>query len=129
MFHERDEVRAVRAERDLRRRLVMQAQVSAGVAERIAPFLLMVQSAAGSEPAARDMLEEMGRQRLVGIGVMAAEAAKTGQLAVSEEECRDVMWATTDGMLWHRLVHERGWSQERFAAWLGNLWISLLSNP
>ncbi len=37
---------------------------------------------------------------------MAAEAA-TGQLAVSEEECRDVVWSMMDGMLWHRLVNER----------------------
>jgi hypothetical protein len=37
----------------------------------------------------------MGRQRLVGIGVMAAQAAKTGQLAVPEEECRDIVWSLT----------------------------------
>ena len=51
----------------------------------------MVQAAAGSRAAA--MLEEMGRQRLVGIGVMAAEAANTGKLAVTEEECRDIVWS------------------------------------
>jgi len=60
---------------------------------------------------------------------MAAAAAATGQLAVSEEECRDVVWSTTDGLLWHRLVHERGWSQDRFATWLGLLWIALLVDP
>ncbi|WP_260478652.1 hypothetical protein [Kibdelosporangium aridum] len=43
-------------------------------------------------------------------------AAATGQLAVSEEECRDVLWSTTDGALWHRLVEQRGWSEERYAA-------------
>lgn len=57
---------------------------------------------------------------------MAAEAAATGQLAVSEEECRDVMWSMTDGMLWHRLVNERDWTTERFAGWLGPLWAGLL---
>ena len=72
------------------------------------------------------MLEEMGRQRLAGIGVMAAEAAATGQLAVSEEECRDVVWSMTDGTLWHRLVQERGWTNERFAEWLGRMWADLL---
>ena len=57
---------------------------------------------------------------------MAAEAATTGQLAVSVDECRDVMWSMTDGVLWHRLVNERGWTNEHFAEWLGQMWVSLL---
>ena len=126
IFHERPEVLAIRKEPDLARRMMRHAAFSTRTAQRIAPFQLMVQSAAGADPAAAAMLEEMGRQRLAGIGVMAAEAAKTGQLAVSEEECRDVVWAMTDGMLWHRLVNERGWTNERFAAWLGQIWVDRL---
>ena len=126
VFHERPEVRAIRNERDLAKRLILHAAFSTQTAQRIAPFQLMVQSAAGADPAAAAMLEEMGRQRLVGMTVMAAEAVKTGQLAVSEEECRDVIWSMTDGMLWHRLVNERGWTNERFAEWLGRMWVRLL---
>lgn len=126
VFHERPEVQAIRAEPDLARRLMLHAAFSTRTAQRIAPFQLMVQSAAGADPAAAAMLEEIGRQRLIGIGVMAAEAAKTGQLAVSEDECRDVIWSMTDGMLWHRLVNERGWSNQRFAEWLGRLWVDRL---
>jgi hypothetical protein len=120
---------AIRNEPDLAERLVLHAAFATATARRIAPFQLMVQSAAGSEPAAAAMLEEMGKQRLAGMAVMAAEAARTGQLAVSEEECRDVVWSMTDGMLWHRLVVERGWSDERFAAWLGALWVERLVTP
>ena len=72
------------------------------------------------------MLEEMDRQRLAGLTFMAQEAAKTGQLAVSMEECRDVVWSMTDGTLWHRLVNERGWSNERYAEWLGRMWVEVL---
>lgn len=126
VFHERPELMAIRAEPDLARRLRLHAAFSTKTAERIAPFQLMVQSAAGSEPAAASMLEEMGRQRLAGLSVMACEAEATGQLAVPVEECRDVIWSMTDGMLWHRLVTERGWSNERYAMWLGELWVQLL---
>lgn len=125
-FHERPEVLAVRREPDLARRLMLHAELSTRTAQRIAPFQLMVQAAAGTDPAAASMLAEMGRQRLAGIGVMASEAARTGQLAVSEEECRDVVWSMTDGMLWHRLVNERGWSDARFAEWLGRAWVDRL---
>jgi hypothetical protein len=56
---------------------------------------------------------------------MERDAAKTSQLAVTEEECRDVIWAFTDGTLWHELVVERGWSDERFADWLGQMWVTM----
>lgn len=129
VFHERPEVVAIRSEPDLATRLMRHAAFATETARRIAPFQLMVQAAAGAEPAAAAMLDEIGRQRLAGMGVMAAEAAATGQLAVSEDECRDLVWATTDGMLWHRLVNERGWTDERFADWLGRMWVHLLVRP
>lgn len=123
VFHERPEVLAIRSEPVLAKRLMLHATFSTRTAQRIAPFQLMVQAAAGSDSAAAEMLDEMGRQRLAGMTVMAREAAGTGQLAVSEEECRDVLWSMTDGMLWHRLVNERGWTNERFADWLGRIWV------
>lgn len=126
VFHERPEVIAMRSEPDLAKRFMLHARFFTTTAQRTAPFQLMVQSAAGSDEAAAAMLEEMGRQRLAGMSVMAAEAARTGQLTVSEEECRDTVWAMTDGTLWHRLVVERGWSNDQFAEWLGGIWIHLL---
>ena len=126
LFHERPEVLAIRNETDLAKRLVLHARFSTQTAERIGPFQLMVQAASGADPAAAAMLEEMGRQRLVGMSVMAAEAAKTGQLAVPEEVCRDVVWSMTDGMLWYRLVVERGWTSDRYAEWLGQVWVEAL---
>jgi AcrR family transcriptional regulator len=125
-YHERPEILALRAEPDLARRFAMQAALFTQTARRIVPFLLAVQGAAATEPAAAEMLAEMGRQRLEGLSVMAREAAATGQLAVSEIDCRDFIWATTDGVLWQRLVNERGWSDERFQEWLGQMWISAL---
>lgn len=31
-----------------------------------------------------------------------------------------------DGMPWHRLVNERSWTNERFAEWLGRMWVLIL---
>ena len=129
VFHERPEVRAIRAEPDLRRRFVLHARMSTVAARRMAPFLLALRGAAGTDQAAAEMLTEVDRQRLVGLGVMAREAAETGQLAVSEEECLDLIWSTTDGGLWHRLVVERGWSDEQYAAYLGRMWVAALVEP
>ncbi len=128
-YHERPEVQVLRAEPELERALMMQAALFTRTAQRIVPFLLALQAAAGTELAAAEMVEEIGRQRLMGLGVMAREAAARGQLAVSEEECLDVIWSTTDGMLWHRLVNQRGWTDAEFARWLGEMWVGALVAP
>ena len=126
VFHERPEVKAIRAEPDLAKRLLMHARLSTTTARRMTPFVRSVQGAATSESSAAAMVAEMERQRLNGISVMARDAAATGQLKVSEDECRDIMWATTDGHLWHQLVVERGWSDEQYADWLGRTWVAHL---
>ena len=126
VFHERPEIQEIRNEPDLAKRFMLHAAMSTATARRMVPFLRALQGAAGTEPAAAEMLAEIGRQRLAGMTVMARDAAATGQLAVSEEECRDVIWAYTDGMMWHQLVVERGWSDEDFAEWLGRAWVAAL---
>ncbi len=129
VFHERPEIVAIRTEPDLARRFELHARMYTKVARRTTPFLLALRGAAGSEPAAGEMLAEVGRQRLAGLRVMARDAAATGQLAVSERECLDVIWAMTDGMLWHQLVQERGWTDDQFQELLARMWVGALVTP
>jgi AcrR family transcriptional regulator len=129
VFHERPEIQAIRNEPDLAKRFVLHARMSTTTARRMTPFVRAVRAAAGSEPAAAAMVAEMDRQRYEGMGVMAREAARTGQLKVDEQECRDVVWAMTDGNLWHELVVERGWTDERYAEWVGAIWVAMLVGP
>lgn len=123
---DRPEIRAVLAEPDLATRFTRHAFVVTAVFRRIGPLLAAMQGAAASEDAAAAMLAEWDERRLHACTRYAKAAAATGQLAVSKAECRDVLAATMDGALWQRLVAERGWSDKRFAAWLGRLWTSQL---
>jgi AcrR family transcriptional regulator len=126
--HERADMLAVRAEEDLARRLRRLAVFNTGVSRRTAPIMVALRGAAASDRAAADMLTEIDRQRLEAMSVHAREAAATGQLAVTEAECRDILWSTTDGALWHRLVTGRNWADSRYAAFLGELWVTALVN-
>lgn len=123
---DRPEIRAVLAEPDLATRLRAHAVVITPVLRRITPLFRALQGAATSEPAAAAMLAEYDERRLDAAGHYARAAAATGQLAVSEEECRDVLAATMDGALWYRLVDERGWSDEQHAQLLGTMWVAAL---
>lgn len=123
---DRPEIRAVLAEPDLATRLRAHAAAMTPVFRRITPLFRALQGAATSEPAAAAMLAEFDERRLDAAGHYAKAAAATGQLAVSEQECREVLGATLDGALWHRLVEEGGWSEDRFAQLLGTIWVATL---
>ncbi len=123
---DRPEIRGVLAEPDLATRFRAQAVIHAAVFRRFTPLLRALQGAATSEAAAAAMLAEFDEGRLDAAGHYARAAAATGRLAVSEEECRDLLAATLDGALWHRLVAERGWSDDRFAQLLGTIWAAAL---
>lgn len=123
---DRPDTQAVLAEPDLATRLQAHAVAFTPVFRRITPLLRSLQGAATSEPAAAAMLAEFDERRLDAAGHYARAAAATGQLAVSEDECRDLLAATMDGALWHRLVEEHGWSDDRFAQLLGSIWVAVL---
>jgi AcrR family transcriptional regulator len=123
---DRPEIRAVLAEPDLATRLRAHAVVMTPVFRHITPLFRALQGAATSEPAAAAMLAEFDEQRLDAARHYARAAAATGQLAVSEQECRDLLAATLDGALWHRLVQERGWPDGRYAQLLGTIWVVAL---
>jgi AcrR family transcriptional regulator len=121
---DRPEIRAVLAETDLATRMRRHAVVMTSVFRRFTPLFRALQGAASSEPAAATILAEFDERRLDAAGHYARAAAATGKLAISERECRDVFAATLDGALWHRLVEDRGWSDKRFAEFLGSMWIA-----
>ncbi len=124
----RPEIREMLAEPDLVRRLRRHAVVVTPVFRRFVPLHRALEAAAASEPSAADMVAEFDAGRLDACNQYAKAAKKTGQLGVSAAECRDVFNATLDGALWHRLVFESGWSDRKFAAFLGDLWVSALTS-
>lgn len=125
-LYDRAEMQSILAEPDLRERIRRHAAFVTASNRRISSLLDALTGAAASEPDAAAMLAEWTDRRLDVATRYAHAAAETGQLGVSEEECRDVLFATMDGTLWNRLVGQRGWSDERFAGWLADTWISVL---
>jgi AcrR family transcriptional regulator len=123
---DRAEMQAILDQPDLVTRMRRHAAFVTATNRRTGPLTAALEGAAASEPAAAEMLLEFGARRLDRATRYAKAAAATGRLAVSQTECRDVLFATMDRTLWRPLVIERGWSDERYANWLGSLWIALL---
>ncbi|MHC1560781.1 TetR family transcriptional regulator [Actinomycetospora sp. C-140] len=123
----RPEMQALFDEPDLVARLSRFARVNTTIMRRTAALRFAIEGAAGTDPAAASLLAEIDGARHGSMGVHARAAAATGRLTVGEDECRDVLFATTDGSLWRHLAVRGGWSDERYAAWLGRLWITMLT--
>lgn len=121
-LYDRPETQAILQLPDLPERIAGFARLTAARNRRSSGLLRVIEGAAATEAGAREMLAAWHARLLDVAGRFARAAAETGQLAIPEEACRDIMYAMLDGHLWRRLVVERGWTDERYAAWLAAQW-------
>lgn len=119
---EREEAQAVREARSARRRCELTAALVVGIQARTAPYVPLVQQAAGSDAeiaqslAAQDLGRRHGMLELVGI-LAADDQLREG---LSNDEAADVAWVLTDPAAYNRLVEQRGWTRDAFTAWLAH---------
>ena len=111
----------VRAEPDQRRAVELLAELVTGIGSRYAQIDAALRGAAhGGEPGLRELWETSENQRLFGARLWVTTLAEKGPLreGLDVETAVDVLWLYMAPDLFHRLVHGRGWSAERFRAWL-----------
>ena len=119
---DRPAVKAIQAEPDPRKRLMLWVQTVAEVAARIAPIGEVLAAAADVDPAAAELLAEASRNRLFGATSFIRHLASLDGLAagMTEQRAADLCWALMDGHLYRLLVIQRGWSAAEFTRWLSD---------
>lgn len=127
---ERDYVRAIRAEPEARGKLAIYARAIRLIQTRLAPLFLALQAAASSEPELATLWREISERRAANMRLLAADIAATGALRsdISVDQVADIIWSMNSAEYYDLLVHQRGWSPERFEAWLLDAWQRLLLN-
>ncbi len=75
--------------------------------------------------------QEMATTRLSEVAFMAAKLEQTGRLrrSLTTSEIHDVIWGMSGPDWYIQLVFERGWTPDRYEAWLGDALINLLLQP
>ncbi|MDX6569338.1 MAG: hypothetical protein QOH15_1916, partial [Gaiellales bacterium] len=81
------------------------------------------------EPELAALLERMHEARLRNIRSVPAMLARNGPLRVAQEEAAETIWALASPDLYVLLTGLRGWSRERYAAWLADSLGAVLSGP
>ena len=117
---DRPAIKAILAESDPRKALMLWVQTVADVAARTAPLGEVLIAAADIDPAAAELLAEASRNRMLGATLFIRYLAALDGLAsgMTEQRAAELCWALTDGHLYRLLVGQRSWSTADFNRWL-----------
>jgi AcrR family transcriptional regulator len=103
-------------------------RLTAEVAPRVAPILLLVRTAAATEPDGQDLLDEMDADRLRRMTDNARRLQKSGHLrrGVTLAQAADVLWTYSSPELYELLVVRRNWSPQRYGHFIADAMIDAL---
>jgi AcrR family transcriptional regulator len=106
-------------------------ELTAEVAPRIAPLLLVLRDAAGTDREAAALYDELDRARLGRMADNAGHLARGGHLrdGVTAREARDVLWMCSSPELYDLLVRRRRWSAARFGRFVAEAMTGVLLRP
>jgi AcrR family transcriptional regulator len=98
------------------------AGMLAEIGARVGALYCALEVAAGIDPAARELAEELQRRRLDDarkvVGPLREMKALTTD--ITYQEAVDLVWLAMDPALFDRLVRVRRWSTSRFKQWLAS---------
>lgn len=117
---ERPDVASLLAEPDPQKLLTGIAGVTTAINQRANDVYVVLVGAAGSDPAAAELLDETRRQRDRGQGRIARSLARARALkpGLRERDAADLIHALMSPEVYRLLVDERGWTPKRYEQWL-----------
>ena len=125
---ERDYVAQARAATTARGKIAAYVAGLVGVQSRLAPVFLALRDAAGSDTESAALWKEIAERRARNMRRFAADLRGTGELRsdLTDDDVADIVWSMNGTEYWVLLTGERGWSAQRFAAYLIDAWSRLL---
>ena len=117
---ERPDVASLFSEPDPHKLLAGFAGITTAINQRTNDVYRVLVSAAGSEPAAAELLTEIRQQRDRGQGRIARSLARAHALkpGLRERDAADLIHTLMSPEVYRLLVGDRGWTPERYQRWL-----------
>ena len=117
---ERPDVASLFTEPDPHKLLAGFAGVTTAINQRTNDVYRVLASAAGSDPAAAELLNEIRQQRDQGQSQIARSLARARALkpGLRERDAADLIHALMSPEVYRLLVGDRGWTPERYQQWL-----------
>ena len=117
---ERPNVASLSTEPDPHKLLAGFAGITTAINQRTKDIYSVLVSAAGSDPAAAELLSMLRQQRDRGQGQIARSLARARALksGLRERDAADLIHALMSPEVYRLLVGDRGWTAERYQQWL-----------
>lgn len=118
---QRPEADAIRAEPDVRRKIVIYTSGLAMRQQRSAKVQILIRDGGHTDETLAAVWQQLLGERLNGMTMLGRHLAETGQLrdGIELAEVRDVLWTYTAVELYELLALHRGWPVDRYAEWIG----------
>jgi len=124
----REGPQAVRHEPDQKQQSDMFAHGIQEIMERVGPVLGIMRTAAESEPDIAELQSRVLGERMQGMTQFVRWLAGNGPLrgGMSIEDAAELTWTLTSAEVHHLLTVDRGWTGDRYTAWLRDTLTRLL---
>jgi AcrR family transcriptional regulator len=124
----RSEADAIRAEPDVRRKILRYTRGLAERQQRSARVQLLIRDGGHTDESLVALWQQLLAERLTGMTMLGRHLIESGQLreGIELDEVRDVLWTCTAVELYELLVLERGWPLDRYADWIGQAIVAAL---
>lgn len=113
---------------DARQVIAGWGRLTAEVAPRVAPILLLLRDAADGDRAAADLLDELEQNRLKRMTANARHLVRGGHArsGLRLADVRDVLWIYSSPELYDLLVQRRRWSLARYGRFVSDAMVAAL---
>ncbi len=120
-------VEAVRGAQSARDKLAVYAQALGRLQPHLSPLIEALRQAGLRDDGCREAWSSLGERRARNMRALAADLRATGELRadLDDDAVGDIIWATNSPE-YYLLLASRGWSPQRYAAHLEDLWACLL---
>lgn len=127
---ERGYVRAIRAASTAEEKLRVYADALGVVMPAVSPLFAALREAALTDPECAATHDLIAQRRAANMRLLAADLRGTGRLRpdLDDDRVADLIWST-NAPEWYALVASRGWTAERYAETLYDLWSRTLLAP
>ena len=123
-----DQLQAITAERDPRRRVELDAAISTQIAKRVAPIMRVLREAASADPEFAATMTQITDERRKEMRAAAQALAGADGLKIPLDEAVATLFVLYNPEVFTTLTTEFGWSEKRYERWLATaLYRSLLA--